>query len=213
MPKISAATVVEHRRQVNEKLLDAASRLLTQKSDSDTGTPLKVGEITTEAGIARSSFYRYYNTVDDLIAALILRDFPQWKNSVHSAVHSASDPISATRAYTRANIQMATDRRHAWRAAVFSYHFHEDALREISAVHAELHDILIAVLSDMPQLPESRGHLVARTIQNIVNSAVTAVETLSLSDEELVDYIGWHEAAVEAVLLSAAGSTNPPQRA
>lgn len=213
MPRISAATVVEHRRQVNEKLMDAASSLLAQQAVSDIEAPLKVGEIAKEAGIARSSFYRYYNTVDDLVAALVLRDFPQWKTAVATSVKAAPDPISAARAFVRANISMASDSKHAWRTAVFSYHFHQDAQREIGAIHAELHDILVVAITELDSLAESQGFLVARTIQNIVNSAVTAVEALSLNDEQLETYIAWHEEAVEAILVSAtAQATNPPQR-
>lgn len=212
MPRISAATVVEHRRQVNEKLMDAASRLLTKQAVSDIEAPLKVGEIAKEAGIARSSFYRYYNTVDDLVAALILRDFPDWKAAVSTSVNQAQDPISAVRAFVRSNISLASDTKHAWRAAVFSYHFHQDAQREIGAIHAELHDILVVAITNLDSLAESQGYLVARTIQNIVNSAVTAVEALSLDDDQLDTYIAWHEAAVEAILVSASDRvTNPPQ--
>lgn len=137
MPRISAATVVEHRRQVNEKLMDAASSLLAKQTLSDIEAPLKVGEIAKEAGIARSSFYRYYNTVDDLVAALVLRDFPEWKATVGTSVKEAKDPISAARAFVRANISMASDSKHAWRTAVFSYHFHQDAQREIGAIHSD----------------------------------------------------------------------------
>ena len=213
MPRISAATVVEHRRQVNEKLMDAASSLLARQTVSDIEAPLKVGEIAKEAGIARSSFYRYYNTVDDLVAALVLRDFPEWKASVATSVKEAKDPVSAVRAFVRANISMASDSKYAWRTAVFSYHFHQDAQREIGAIHAELHDILVVAITELDSLAESQGYLVARTIQNIVNSAVTAVETLSLNDEQLDTYIAWHEEAVEAILVSASTrATNPPQR-
>lgn len=213
MPRISAATVVEHRRQVNEKLMDAASSLLARQTVSDIEAPLKVGEIAKEAGIARSSFYRYYNTVDDLVAALVLRDFPEWKASVATSVKEAKDPVSAVRAFVRANICMASDSKHAWRTVVFSYHFHQDAQREIGAIHAELHDILVVAITELDSLAESQGYLVARTIQNIVNSAVTAVETLSLNDEQLDTYIAWHEEAVEAILVSASTrATNPPQR-
>lgn len=213
MPRISAATVVEHRRQVNEKLMDAASSLLAKQTVSDIEAPLKVGEIAKEAGIARSSFYRYYNTVDDLVAALVLRDFPEWKVTVATSVKKAKDPVSAVRAFVRANISMASDSKHAWRTAVFSYHFHQDAQREIGAIHAELHDILVVAITELDSLAESHGYLVARTIQNIVNSAVTAVETLSLNDEQLDTYIAWHEEAVEAILVSASTrATNPPPR-
>ena len=213
MPRISAATVVEHRRQINEKLMDAASNLLTKQSVSDIEAPLKVGEVAKEAGIARSSFYRYYNTVDDLVAALVLRDFPEWKETVAASVNEAKDPVSAARAFVRANISMAADSKHAWRTAVFSYHFHQDAQREIGALHADLHDILVVAITKLDSLPESRGYLVARTIQNIVNSAVTAVESLSLNDEQLDTYIAWHEEAVEAILASASTrATSHPQR-
>lgn len=213
MPRISAATVVEHRRQVNEKLMDAASSLLAKQTLSDIEAPLKVGEIAKEAGIARSSFYRYYNTVDDLVAALVLRDSPEWKATVGTSVKEAKDPISAARAFVRANISMASGSKHAWRTAVFSYHFHQDAQREIGAIHSELHDILVVAITKLDSLAESQGYLVACTIQNIVNSAVTAVEALSLNDEQLDTYIAWHEEAVEAILVSAtARATNPPQR-
>lgn len=203
MPKIAAATVAEHRRQMNEKLLDATERLLAHAQDSDTEIPLKVGTIVKEVGIARSSFYRYYDSVDELVAALVIRDFPRWKNEVAKEVAAKASPIDKARAYARSNIKLATDQEHSWRTAAFSYHFHEESLREIATLHAELHDILVAAIVDIPAVPTADGHLLAQTIQNLVNTAVTSVEKMKLSDAALHRYLNWNEAAVEAIIHAA----------
>lgn len=207
MPKIAASTVVEHRRQMNEKLLDATERLLADAQDSDTGMPLKVGTVAKEVGIARSSFYRYYDSVDELVAALVIRDFPRWKDVVAREVEAAASPVEKARAYTRSNIKLATDQEHSWRTAVFSYHFHEESLREIAALHAELHDILVAAIVEIPTIATNSGHLLAQTIQNLVNTAVTSVEKMKLDDASLRQYISWNEVAVEAIIKAASADS------
>ena len=62
MPKISAPTVKEHRDQVRTRLIDAAENLLRDRGADG----LTAGAVSSAAGIARNSIYRYVDSVDDL---------------------------------------------------------------------------------------------------------------------------------------------------
>ncbi|MDY6995078.1 MAG: TetR/AcrR family transcriptional regulator [Actinomycetota bacterium] len=59
--------------EARDRLLDAAVRCIVARG----GTQIRMGEVADEAGVVRSTVYRYFPNRDDLLLALILRRVDQ----------------------------------------------------------------------------------------------------------------------------------------
>ncbi|NHB85459.1 TetR/AcrR family transcriptional regulator [Tessaracoccus sp. HDW20] len=108
MPKISAATVAEHREQVRGALVDASEAILRA------GDPLTAGAVSSAAGIARNSIYRYVDRVDDLRGLVLERYLPAWDEAVSGALASVSDPGERIVVWVRVNLEQALSTGHSW---------------------------------------------------------------------------------------------------
>ncbi|MCG6567744.1 TetR/AcrR family transcriptional regulator [Tessaracoccus sp. ZS01] len=137
MPKIAAASVAEHRAQVEVKLLDAAEALLRA------GLPLTAGKVTQDAGIARNSIYRYVDSIDDLRGMVVARYLPLWSKTVGDAVAEVSDPGDQVVAWVRANLEEAASTGHGWLMQMAQQ---PGASRVTSAIADQAHDVLRASL-------------------------------------------------------------------
>lgn len=181
MPRITAATVADHRRQMHDALLDAAEELLAESQDGDTSPPLTVGRVAQRVGIGRTAVYRYFADVDAIVEAVAVRDFPRWTDTVRAAVDAAPGPRAKVVAYVRSNIELAHHTDHAWLVGMSRMHISPAARARIGALHAELTGIL-------DELTGGHPHLTA-TVQAIVN---TGVSTDKADD--------WFESAALAVV-------------
>ncbi len=101
MPRIRAATVVEHHALQRRALLDAARALLAE-------TPQKpsMGAVGRKAGLARSSVYQYFSSSDELLAGLVAEIFPDWAHQVLSRMDAATGPGERVWAYIEANVDL-----------------------------------------------------------------------------------------------------------
>lgn len=181
MPRISAATVADHRRQMHEAILDAAQELLADAQDGDTSPPLTVGRIAERVGLGRTGIYRYFPDVDAIAEAVAVRDFPRWTAAVRAAVDAAPTPRERVAAYVRTNIALAHDHDHAWLVGMSLMHLSPAARARIGRLHVELTGILGEITGGHPHL--------TGTIQAIVNTGVA---------EKKAD--DWYESAALAVV-------------
>ncbi|GAB3079659.1 TetR/AcrR family transcriptional regulator [Intrasporangium mesophilum] len=110
MPRIAAATVAEHRAQVQTRLVDAAEDILR----AGDGAALTAGAVSSAAGIARNSIYRYVDSVEDLRFLVVARYLPSWLAAVDEAVAGAEDPRSRLTAWVTANLEQAAATGHGW---------------------------------------------------------------------------------------------------
>ncbi|HBX81743.1 MAG: TetR/AcrR family transcriptional regulator [Propionibacteriaceae bacterium] len=110
MPKISAPTVKEHRDQVRTRLIDAAENLLRDRGADG----LTAGAVSSAAGIARNSIYRYVDSVDDLRGLVMARHLPAWMAAVQVSVDAAKDPRERVVAWARANLEQAANSGHGY---------------------------------------------------------------------------------------------------
>lgn len=107
MPKIDAPSVAEHRAQVQARLVDAAEALLRD------GEQLTAGAVTSSAGIARNSIYRYVDSVDDLRLMVVSRYLPGWMEAIAAALDGLT-PAEQVPAWVAVNIRQAASTGHAW---------------------------------------------------------------------------------------------------
>ncbi|MFD6894047.1 TetR/AcrR family transcriptional regulator [Rhodococcus sp. NPDC060086] len=170
MPKISAATVAEHRAARRRALLDAALELLAEAPEHAPG----LGEVAARAGLARSSAYNYFRSRDDLLRAVVVDMFPRWNARVVAAMDKVSDPGERVLAYIDVNLQLVAEGEHAIVGALATFTpqsftdenmlaMHDDlvlplvdALRESGAADPELSaDLISALLHKGTEMIES----------------------------------------------------------
>lgn len=114
MPKISAPTVKEHRQRIQAALVDTAEQILRDEGPG----ALTAAAVTSAAGIARNSIYRYVDSVDDLRGLVLARHLPQWSAAVDTALAPVTDPVERIAVWARANLEQAARSGHGWLMAV-----------------------------------------------------------------------------------------------
>lgn len=105
MPRIQASTVREHRAQRIRSILDAARTLM-----EETGEPPTMGQIGKRSGLARSSVYQYFDSLEDVLAAVAADIFPEWTERVCGRVAAAPTPGERVWAYVEENFAIFASR-------------------------------------------------------------------------------------------------------
>ncbi|PIE21316.1 MAG: TetR family transcriptional regulator [Arachnia propionica] len=157
MPRIDAPTVAEHRANVQRKLVDAADEILRS------GRPelLTAQAVTTSAGIARNSIYRYVDSVDDLRGLVLERYLPNWLDSVESALAGIEDPLELLEAWLAANLRASTVSGHGWLMSLGRSDQSAVTQAVMERAHGLMHRIpgqaLQTLLPDPAQIPAAAG--------------------------------------------------------
>ncbi len=108
MPHIDAPTIVEHRAQQEQALLDAAEALLTESGVD----ALTFGALGERAGLARNSVYRYFSSRDDIIAAVCERELPQWQQQTADAMAAAEGLDAKLAAFVSTQLNLVAAGHH-----------------------------------------------------------------------------------------------------
>lgn len=156
MPKISAATVAEHREAQTRALIAAARSVF-----AETGTKPSLAEVAARAGLARSSVYQYFKSADDLLIAVVDDIFPRWQALIESEMQAARTPGEKILTYVYANLKLVDNGEHAVASALHEvepspeitergHHMHRqlaqplmEALREYGVADIEVSAALI----------------------------------------------------------------------
>lgn len=140
MPKISAATVAEHRARQRQGLLDAAARLIAT-SDAP---GLSLRDVAQEAGVSRTSVYDYFPSLGELLAALALEAFPSWTMRLERAVSRARTPSTKVAAYVNEILELMASGEHRLAMALDEL----EVSVETRARLADLHSALVEPLRE-----------------------------------------------------------------
>lgn len=97
-----------HREKVLDSLIDSADRILRS------GRKLTAAEVSSAAGIARNSIYRYVDSVDDLRGLVLSRYLPAWEESIAKALEGVTDPIDRLVVWLETNLAQAKITGHSW---------------------------------------------------------------------------------------------------
>lgn len=143
MPKISAPTVAEHRAAQRAALLDATRELLLETGLAGV-TPRAVAE---RAGLARSSFYQYFGTRDDALAAVAIESFASWSAEIEAAL-AAAPAEDHLHVYVAATMRMTADGKHGIAAMLQQAEIAPSKLDDIMALHDELLRPLGVILAE-----------------------------------------------------------------
>lgn len=109
MPRISEATVVQHRAVQHRAVLDAAERLIVANG----GKAPSLTEVAAEVGLARTSVYRYVSSSLDVIIQLLLNAIPAWLEELTENIESAgSDPADRLAVYVQVTLRLFAEGSH-----------------------------------------------------------------------------------------------------
>ncbi|APE11232.1 MULTISPECIES: TetR/AcrR family transcriptional regulator [Rhodococcus] len=176
MPKISAATVAEHRAAQRRALLDAALELLAEKPEQAPS----LGDVARRAGLARSSVYNYFDSRDDLLHAVVVDMFPRWNTRVIEAMEKVSDPTERVLTYIDVNLQLVAEGEHAIVGALAA--FTPQAFSDES-MHAMHQDLVLPLVESLRALGVADPELDAELVTALVHKGTELIESGRKLDE------------------------------
>lgn len=145
MPKISAPTVAEHRAAQQNALLAAAEAIIADEGIAG----ISARTVTERAGLARSSFYEYFASKDDLLAAVALAAFEAWAVDLEAALVAAPPGRARLHAYVDAALRMTADGKHALATVLQQADLAPTSRDTIMAMHDTLATPLRTLLDDL----------------------------------------------------------------
>ena len=93
---------------------------------------------------------------------------------MRAAVEAADTPPAAAVAYARANLELAADGTHGWRASLSREALSPTARERIRALHTTLTDILAEVVAD---LHVAEAALLVDVLQSVVDAGIRRIDS------------------------------------
>lgn len=144
MPRISAPTVAEHRAAQRAALLRAGEAVLLEASVAGV-TPRSVCE---RAGLARSSFYDYFASKDDLLVAIAIDAIERWDAELELALAATEPGTARLRSYVERTMAMTAEGRHAIAGALRDAPLSPSHRDDLMALHDAMLRPLATVLDE-----------------------------------------------------------------
>ena len=168
MPKISAPTVAEHRVAQRGALVAAAESIIAEGGVAG----ISPRTVTEQAGLARSSFYEYFPSKDDLLAAVAMAAFEEWAAELEGAITAAAPGRARLHAYVEATIRMTADGKHTLATGLQQADLSPTSIDAIMAMHDTLATPLRTLLEQL-QIPDASTQAVL--VQGVVNAGMQLV--------------------------------------
>ncbi|GGI44970.1 AcrR family transcriptional regulator [Agromyces flavus] len=168
MPKISAPTVAEHRAAQRAALVEAGGRILVE--DGMAGITART--VTERAGLARSSFYDYFPSKDDLLVAIAIDVFAAWDAEIEQALAEVEAGLPKLRALVDATMAMTADGRHDLAGALREADLHPSRYEDLMVMHDALLRPLVQVLADAGEAEPERS---AMLVQGVLGAGIQLV--------------------------------------
>ncbi|MPZ52801.1 MAG: hypothetical protein GEU79_08725 [Acidimicrobiia bacterium] len=89
MPRINAATIEEHKALTRQRILDALQTLLVETESLE---GLSLGDVSSVAGIGRTTVYEYFTDLGDVVATLVEGTLPGVVDDIISESEDIPDP-------------------------------------------------------------------------------------------------------------------------
>lgn len=168
MPKISEPTIREHRESVRAALLASASGIVA----TDGVAAVNPGSVTARAGLARSTFYKYFATRDDVLAALAVQAMREWDADLRAVMAPVEPGIPRLRALVAATMTMTADGRHDLAAALRDEPLNPSHQEDLMAIHDALFAPVVDVLEEVGVAQARR---MSYLVQGVLGSGVQLV--------------------------------------
>ncbi|WP_455131026.1 TetR/AcrR family transcriptional regulator [Propionibacterium acidifaciens] len=177
MPRINAPTVREHHEQVMTSLIDAAEQILREEGPG----ALTAGAVSSRAGVARNSIYRYVESIDDLRGLVVERYMPGWFDAVQEAMDASEDPHEQLVAWAIANLEQATIAGHGWLMRIGEGRLKPNAARTVGRAHAALYAGLDRLWG---RINPDRARIASIMTQGLLVAMMNAVERRTVGLDE-----------------------------
>lgn len=168
MPRISAATVAEHRAAQWAALLGAAGALIHEQG-IDAVTPRAVGE---RAGLARSSVYEYFASRDDILVAVAIDAIESWDTEIEARLAGCSGTERLSK-FVHETMRMAAEGHHDIATRLAQAQLSPSNRDDLVRLHRQLMRPVELVLSD---LGVDEPAIVGALTQSLLNGGVQLVE-------------------------------------
>ena len=160
MPRITEATVAEHREKQRRNLLDAAHELLTESPAAPS-----MSAVAQRAGLSRTAVYQYFDSREDLLYALVADVFPKWTSRITTALAEAPTVADRILAYAHANLELVDAGAHAVGSALAALAPGEQLDEQADRMHAMIQDPLTETLAELGiEAPEQVAELINAVI-------------------------------------------------
>lgn len=171
-------------------MLAAAEEILL--SDGvDMVTPATV---TKRAGLARSTFYEYFPSKDDLLVALARVAFHQWREELDAAMAAIPDGTERLRAYVRMSLRLSADGRHqlatALRGVPLSPRSHDDIAELHESLNIPLRSALHGLISPDDRYAAALIHGAIGAAMNLVKAGRPVDDVAERTAKILIDGLG-----------------------
>ncbi|MER5999588.1 TetR/AcrR family transcriptional regulator [Nonomuraea sp. NPDC051941] len=197
MPRISAATIGEHRTQTRDRILQAVSRL-SRVHGIDA---ISMTDVAGEAGITRTVLYNYFPDKAALLLAFTERVTQYFIDSYEQELPGGASPADRLRAFVRLQLTGLVAHPHPG-AADLSAALGPDAYQQLAEHVAPMQRILVEILESGVESGDFRVLDVQATARMIL--AVVGAERVPLiSGSVTVDRAG--ELVSEFVLRAIGG--------
>jgi AcrR family transcriptional regulator len=169
MPKISAASVPEHRAQQRAALIRAAVGLLAEEG-AGAVTPAAV---TARAGLARSTFYLYFPSGAALLAAIVEDAFTAADAAVSEALDAVTGARARVDAFVRTELHLTAQGLHRPAVALMRAELPGECRDRVHELH---HRHCAPLLGALAELSPADPQLTAQLVGGLLQAAMTAVE-------------------------------------
>lgn len=145
MPKITAPTVTKHRAAQRTALIRAGEEVLLEGGVA----AFSPTSVSARAGMARSSFYDYFPSKDDLMVAISIEAMERWNAEIEAEMSQLEPGIDQLRAFTSATMRMTADGKHALAAIVREADLTPSAIEDLMVFHDVLFRPAVSVLTGL----------------------------------------------------------------
>lgn len=195
MPRISAPTVVEHRRRQRVALLDAAEAVIVDDGVSG----LTFSAVAQRAGLARSSIYEYFASPSALLAELVVDRMQGWGASTAAKLSTISDPADRVAEYVRLSLATAGTGHRGLAQAVSTVDLPPECVDALTSLHAAMAEPLVESLRDLGVAQPARA---ANFVSGVIEATRRSIETGASARTETRAAIDFVLAAVSAPAIA-----------
>jgi AcrR family transcriptional regulator len=163
-------------QEAEKAIFEATERLLTEQPLHE----LSVAQIIAAAGLSRATFYHYFSSKFEVVAALMLRIFEEMFSETHTVLEAPwTDPGAALRSSLETGMETWFQHRAVINAVLENQH----AVPALAQVWSAASAPFVAVLSDQIRREREAG-------RSILGLPAEAIATMLVSGAERIFYVG-----------------------
>lgn len=143
MPKISAASVEEHREQVQRRVFEAFATLMADHSFD----AITMAKLAAAAGIGRTAIYHHFADKEAVVVAFASHETSRYIEGLRAELAGVDDPVERLVIYIRHQLD-AGQRFHMGLGPQLYGALSQDTLAAVRGHVVAIEDVLRAILAD-----------------------------------------------------------------